>query len=214
MKYVALALAVGAAGCDFGIGSDPNPGRVEPICAPGHTRDPDTGACVSALVPSIAIDGATGDWASVPSIPITGGTLAFAGNNRDSNHPGDISDLLLRATFAGGPLDTVEINLAPSPVRPASGGTDRMTVDATGIHYEKNGIAVTPSDQELTLQWTPDGFEADVDGFWLAYQGALRLQLVGTRGGAEVLRGEAIDICFGFRTGSYALPKTACEVTP
>lgn len=169
---------------------------------------------MTALAPSIAIDGNVADWAAVPTVPITGGTLAFAGDNPDSTQPGELSDLLLRATFAGGPLDTLVVDLAPSPVRPASGGTDRMTVDAAGIHYEKSGLAITPSVAELAIANTPDGFEAWIDAYWLSYQGAVRMQIVGTRAGTEVLRGEAIDVCFGYRTGSYTLPHTACEVTP
>ena len=66
----------------------------------------------------------------------------------------------------------------------------------------------------LTIANTTDGFEAWIDAYWLSYQGAVRMQIVGTRGGSEVLRGEAIDVCFGYRTGFYALPHTACEVTP
>jgi hypothetical protein len=192
--------------CDFGIGSDPDPHPAQMVCAPGHARTSTDAPCVTTLAPVISIDGGANDWAGVPDFEITGGRLALASNDDED------SDLLVRAIFTGGPLDTVVLELAPSPVRPASGGSDRMTVDASGIRYEKNDLVVTPSQPELQFAATPDGFEAAVLERWLTYQGALRMRIVGSRGGTEVLRGEAIDVCFGFRAGDSPLPAQACEV--
>lgn len=198
-----LALLVG---CDLGIGSDPDPHPVTMVCAPGHTRARADAPCVTAMAPAISIDGGTNDWSGVPDFEITGGSLAFAANSDED------SDFLVRAIFDGGPLDSVVIELVPSPVRPASGGSDRITVDASGVRYEKNGIALTPAQPELSLAWTADGFEAVVLQRWLTYQGALRMSIAGARAGTEVLRGEAIDVCFGFRGGDAPLPARACEV--
>jgi hypothetical protein len=205
MKRIACFVTLLAA-CDFGIGSDPDPNPVQMTSARGHTRTNDDAPCVTALAPAIAIDGNANDWADVPDFEITGGRIAFAGNNDED------SDFLVRAIVAGGPLDTVVLELAASAVRPASGGSDRITIDSTGVHYEKNGIAVTPSKPQLELAWTGDGFEAVVREQWLTYQGALRMRVVGTRAGEEALRGEMIDVCFGFRGGASPLPARACEV--
>jgi hypothetical protein len=168
---------------------------------------------VTALAPAIAIDGQIADWADVAEFPVAGGSLALAGNAADLTNLGESGDLLVRATYLGGPLDSVTLDLSPSPARPASGGTDRIALDAAGTHYEKNGVAITPAEPALALAWTADGFEASVAWRWLTYQGALRMQLVGVRGGEEIVRADAIDVCFGFRTGSYALPSSACVVT-
>lgn len=214
MRAVQLALVLGVAGCNLGIGSDPTRGDIALVCAPGHARETADGPCVTKLVPAIAIDGQTTDWTDVPAFPIIGGTLAIAGDNVFADLPGEVSDLLLRATFEGGPLDVVELDLAPSPARPASGGSDRLTLDASGIHYEKNGMAVTPAKPQLVLAWTADGFEAMVPSSWLAYQGALRLELIGSRAGGDVIHATQIDACFGFRTGYQPLPSNACEVAP
>jgi hypothetical protein len=200
-----LALALLGA-CDLGIGSDPDPQHLVRACAPGHSRLAPHTACVAASVPAIAIDGSAADWSAVPDFEIGGGRLSIAGNNDDEG------DLLIRVTFPGGPLEALSLELAPSPARPASGGTDRITVDASGVRYEKNAMAVTPETPQLELAWTPDGLEAAVLSTWLTYQGATRLQLVGTRAGAEVIRTEAVDACFAFRAGEDALPETACEV--
>lgn len=193
------------AACDLGIGSDPDPQRFVAPCVAGHSRSAPHAACVAALAPHIAIDGSAADWSAVSDFEITGGTLSIAGNADEDG------DLLIKATFAGGPLDTVAIELSPSAVRPASGGTDRISIDAAGTHYEKNGLVVTPEKPQAQLAWTPDGFEAAVLFTWLTYQGAARLQIVGTRSGAEVIHADAVDACFAFRTGSDALPETACE---
>ncbi len=200
----ALLVVLGA--CDLGIGSDPDPQHFVAPCAPGHSRSAPHTACVAAIAPLVAIDGNAADWSAVSDFEIIGGRLSIAGNSDEDG------DLLIKTTFAGGPLDTVAIELAPSAARPASGGTDRISVDAAGIRYEKNGMVVTPEKAQVELAWTPDGFEASVLFTWLTYQGAARLQIVGTRAGSEVIRADAVDACFAFRTGDDALPETACEV--
>ena len=205
MKRIACSVALLAA-CDFGIGSDPDPNPPRIVCAPGHTRASAEAPCLTAMAPSISIDGGTNDWLAVPDFEISGGRIALASNNAED------SDFLVRAIFDGGPLDSVVLELAPSPVRPASGGSDRMTYTSTGVRYEKNNLLVTPSQPELVLAWTADGFEAVVWQRWLTYQGALRMRIVGSRGGTEVLRGESLDVCFGFRAGDSPLPARACEV--
>jgi hypothetical protein len=205
-RIVCLLLALAA--CDFGIGSDPDPNPAARVCAPGHTRVTNSTACMTTMAPSILIDGQTEDWAAIPDFEIMGARLAFASNTDE------LSDLLMRAVFTGGALDTITIELAPSSVRPASGGTDRITFDTNGVRYEKNSVALTPKQPPLELATTSDGFEARVIGSWLTYQGALRMRLIGSRGAGEVLRGEMVDVCFGYRSGLDVLPPTACEVTP
>jgi hypothetical protein len=205
MKSLALSLLALAA-CDLGIGSDPNPNPVAVVCAPGHTRVTDDGPCMATMAASIAIDGVANDWAGVPDFTVTGGSLAVARNNEED------SDLLVRAIFDGGPLDNVLLELAPSPARPATGGNERITVDAAGVHHEKNGIAIVPEKRQVMLAWTADGFEAAVRYRWLTYQGALRMSVVGTREGIEIVRTEMLDVCFGFREGYAPLSSTACEV--
>ncbi|HUS31167.1 MAG TPA: hypothetical protein VMZ53_21805 [Kofleriaceae bacterium] len=201
------SLLVVLAACDFGIGSDPDPNPPVKECAPGHSRATNSAPCMTTMAPSIRVDGQTADWTGIPELDITGARLAFASNLDEE------SDVLMRAVFAGGPLDTISIELAPSSLRPASGGSDRLTIDAAGIRYEKNDMVLTPDQPPLQLASTSDGFEARIIGSWLTYQGALRMRVVGSRGGGEVLRGEMIDVCFGYRSGLDALPSIACEVT-
>jgi hypothetical protein len=218
MKRALVLVALAA--CDTGLGTDPSSLPAIP-CLPGHARD--ANGCFVAVA-TIAIDGTTGDWADVPAIPVTstctGGNctgltateLAIASSG-DGN-----ADLYVRAGFGGAPqlASGVELALviAASPERPGTAGFDRVIFTAGAQRYEKNGAAIIPGSQPATLALTADGFEAQVTGAWLTYQGAARISVVALRGGEDVAASTPVQACFGWRTGDNAVAPKACEVPP
>jgi hypothetical protein len=188
---------------------------------PGHTRDA-SGCFVP--VATIAIDGTTADWTDVPAIPVTSTcndaacpALAAAAISIASTGDGN-ADLYVRAVLGASPQLAPDVELAlviaASPARPGTAGSDRVILSATAQRYEKNGSAITPGAAPAQLALTGDGFEAQVSGAWLTYQGAARVSIVALRAGADVARSTPVDACFGWRTGDNALPPNACEVPP
>ena len=150
---IRIGVLVVLAACDLGIGSDPNNVPAAP-CLPGQLRDDPAAGCHVATA-AIAIDGATGDWAAVPSVTVApicrdapctgsspieirvaaGGDLAMAASLRVKvafDGPPPIADPALR----------VAVTLEATSLQPASAGRDRILAGASGVVYEKNGYAV------------------------------------------------------------------------
>jgi hypothetical protein len=221
---VRLAL-LGLAACNLGLGSDPN-GGPQSSCLAGNVRG-DAGCFVPAA--AIAIDGTTDDWADVPSIAVappcldapcsglTPATIQVAASGQlDAS-----ADLFVTVAFDGAPPTSdptlrAVIGLAASELQPASGGSDRLSANVAGIQYEKSGFVVgAPGLVPYHWAWTADGFEAAIDGVWLAYQGAGNLVVTIERdhGGTweAVAPTDALTICWGWRS---ALGAHACEAQP
>ena len=208
------------AGCNTGLGTDPSSLPAIP-CLPGHTRD---GAGCFVPVAAIAIDGTTADWSDVPPIAVTStcseatcAGLAASEIQIASSGDGN-ADLFVRANLGGAPSLAGDLELAlvvaASPARLGTAGSDRIVMSASAPRYEKNGVAIAPSSPPAQISATPDGFEAQVTGAWLPYQGAARISIVALRAGNEVAASKPVDACFGWRTGDNALDPHACEVPP
>jgi hypothetical protein len=225
-RAAALALLVA---CDLGIGGDPNAGP-RSACAPGHARLDPAGGCFTAQA-AIAIDGDIADWASIASISLASkciappceglapATLQVAGGTAT---PMD-SDLLVRVSFGAPPPIAapdlrVVLDVSASPIRPATSGHDRLAALGATLDYEKTGYVITPGVAPYRWAWTADGFEAEIDGTWLTYQGAARIAIAveHTVAGVwtPVTTTAPIDACWGWRAGSDALPVNACEAQP
>ncbi len=226
-----LALLLGLVACDLGIGSDPE-GGPQSSCLAGNTRG-DSGCFVPEA--TIAIDGTTDDWADVPSVAVTPPcldapcsgltptTLQLAANGElDAAADLYVDVTLDAAPPISDPTLRVVVALAASDLEPASGGSDRLSANVAGIQYEKSGFVVgVPDRLGVSLvpyhwAWTADGFEAEIDGVWLAaFQGAATLTTTIERdhGGTweAVAPTDALTICWGWRS---ALGAHACEAQP
>ena len=213
------------AACDLGIGSDPDRVPLAP-CLPGQLRDDSAAGCHVATA-AIAIDGATDDWAGVPSVtlapacrdaPCTGSTpiglwVAAAGAS-DAG-----ASLIVKVAFDGAPPRAdpalrVALTLDASSLQPASAGHDRLLAGVAGIAYEKNGYAVgSATPRPYRYAWTADGLEAAIDGAWLTFQGAATLSVAIERdhGGTwqPIAPSEPLLVCWGWR---QSLGPHACEV--
>jgi hypothetical protein len=222
----AAVILASLAACNLGIGSDPSAARS--ACAPGHARLSASSGCFVPQVP-ITIDGDIADWAGVPAIAVAPACLAppcdgltpvavYIAAGSDDATP----DLFVRASFGGAPpmsdpdLRAV-MQLAASTVRPATAGSDQLIAGASGEAFAKNGYAiarVTP----YRFAWTADGFEAAIDGQWPTFQGAGEVTVTVERASGsawiDVAPMPPLAACWGYRSGSDALPGSACEAVP
>ncbi len=224
---LALAACILGAACSLGIGSDPSSERS--ACAPGHGRLSASSGCFVAQA-AITIDGTTADWAGVPAIAVAPACLAppcdgltpvavsIAAGSDDA-----VPDLFVQASFGAPPPRSdpsvrVVLQLAAAPaVRPATAGSDELVANASGEVFEKNGYVITRA-TPYRFAWTADGFEAAIDGLWSTFQGAgfvtVAVERASGSAWVDVAPTPPLAACWGYRSGSDALPESACEQVP